>query len=102
MLWRPLTLFSALRLPLLPGGGDEGRRSRAARGASARRRRVRVVFMAHRNSLQADALKLVAKKLQSSLAVEGELPEDGLAALRRRRRRPHARAGAEDRERRGG
>ncbi len=41
---------------------------------------VRVVFMAYRNSLQADALKLVAKKLQSSLAVEGELPEDGLAA----------------------
>ena len=36
--------------------------------------------MAYRNSLQADALKLVAKKLQSSLAVEGELPEDGLAA----------------------
>jgi len=43
-------------------------------------RPVRVVFMAYRNSLQADALKLVAKKLQSSLAVEGELPEDGLAA----------------------
>ena len=41
---------------------------------------VRVVFMSYRNSLQADALKLVAKKLQSSLAVEGELPEDGLAA----------------------
>ena len=38
------------------------------------------VFLAYRNSLQADALKLVAKKLQSSLAVEGELPEDGLAA----------------------
>ena len=38
------------------------------------------MFMAYRNSLQADALKLVAKKLQSSLAVEGELPEDGLAA----------------------
>ena len=36
--------------------------------------------MAYRNSLQADALKLVAQKLQSSLAVEGELPEDGLAA----------------------
>ena len=36
--------------------------------------------MAYRNSLQADALKLVAKKLQSSLAVEGELPEDRLAA----------------------
>ena len=44
-------------------------------------RPVRVVFMAYRNSLQADALKLVAKKLQSSLAVEGELPEDGLAAF---------------------
>ena len=39
-----------------------------------------VVFMPYRNTLQADALKLVAKKLQSSLAVEGELPEDGLAA----------------------
>ena len=41
---------------------------------------VQVVFMAYRNTLQADALTLVAKKLQSSLAVEGELPEDGLAA----------------------
>ena len=37
--------------------------------------------MAYRNTLQADALTLVAKKLQSSLAVEGELPEDGLAAF---------------------
>ena len=36
--------------------------------------------MAYRGTLQADALKLVAQKLQSSLAVEGELPEDGLAA----------------------
>ena len=43
-------------------------------------RRVKVVFMSYRNTLQADALKLVAKKMQSSLAVEGELPEDGLAA----------------------
>ncbi len=41
---------------------------------------VQVVFMAYRSTLQADALQLVAKKLQSSLAVEGELPEDGLAA----------------------
>ena len=41
---------------------------------------VRVVFIAYRNTLQADALKLVANKLQSPLAVEGELPEDGLAA----------------------
>ena len=43
-------------------------------------RAVKVVFMSYRNTLQADALKLVAKKMQSSLAVEGELPEDGLAA----------------------
>lgn len=35
--------------------------------------------MAYRLTLQAQALKLVAKKLQSSLAVEGELPENGLA-----------------------
>ena len=44
-------------------------------------RPVKVVFMAYRGTLQADALKLVAQKLQSSLAVEGELPEDGLAAF---------------------
>ena len=43
-------------------------------------RPVKVVFMAYRHTLQADALKLVAQKLQSSLAVEGDLPEDGLAA----------------------
>ena len=43
-------------------------------------RPAKVVFMSYRNTLQADELKLVAKKLQSSLAVEGELPEDGLAA----------------------
>ena len=43
-------------------------------------RPVKVVFMSYRNTLQADALKLVAKRMQSSLAVEGELPEDGLAA----------------------
>ena len=43
-------------------------------------RPVKVVYMSYRNTLQADALKLVAKKLQSSLAVEGELPEEGLAA----------------------
>ena len=43
-------------------------------------RPVKVVFMSYRNTLQADALKLVAKKMQSSLVVEGELPEDGLAA----------------------
>ena len=43
-------------------------------------RPVKVVFMACRSTLQGDALKLAAKKLQSSLAVEGELPEHGLAA----------------------
>ena len=41
---------------------------------------VQVVFMAYRNTPQADALKLVARELWSSLAVEGELPEDGLDA----------------------
>ena len=41
---------------------------------------VKVIYMAYRETLQANALKLVAQKLQSSLAVEGELPEDGLAA----------------------
>ena len=41
------------------------------------KRPVKVVFMAYRNTLQADALKLVAKKLQSSLAVEGDCPRAG-------------------------
>ena len=41
---------------------------------------MKVVYMSYGNTLLADALKLVAKKLQSSLAVEGELPEDGLVA----------------------
>ena len=43
-------------------------------------RPVKVVFMFYRGTLQSDTLKLVTGKLQSSLAVEGELPEDGLAA----------------------
>ena len=37
--------------------------------------------MADCNTLQADVLTLVAKKLHSSLAVEGELPADGLATF---------------------
>ena len=42
---------------------------------------VQVVFMAYRNTLQADALKLVAKKLAKRPSPsKGELPEDGLAA----------------------
>ncbi len=41
---------------------------------------VKVVFMVYQGTLQADALKLIARKMQSSLAVEGELPEEGLVA----------------------
>ena len=41
---------------------------------------VRVAFMSYRSTLQAGVLKLMASKLQSSFAVEGELPQDGLAA----------------------
>ena len=52
----------------------------AAPGRIGQTEPVQVVFMAYRNTLQADALTLVAQKLQSSPAVEGELPEDGLAA----------------------
>ena len=40
---------------------------------------VKVIYMSYQGTLQSDALRLVAKKLQSSLAVEGDLPEDGLA-----------------------
>ena len=40
-------------------------------------RPVKVVFMPDRTTLQANALKLVAKKLQSCIAVEGEVPEEG-------------------------
>ena len=40
---------------------------------------VRVIFMCYEGALQSDALVLVSRKLQSSLAVEGELPEEGLA-----------------------
>jgi len=42
---------------------------------------VRVIYLAYRGTLQAKALTLVAKKLQASLAVEGELSEDGLASF---------------------
>ncbi|NJD65721.1 MAG: ATP-dependent helicase [Chloroflexi bacterium] len=45
------------------------------------RRPVRVVYLAYRGTLQAQALTLVAKKLKASLAVEGELGDDGLAAF---------------------
>ena len=42
---------------------------------------VKVVFMVYEGTIQTDALKLVAKKMQSSLAVEGELPEEGLTTF---------------------
>jgi hypothetical protein len=42
---------------------------------------VQVVYFAYRGTLQAQALALVAKKLQASLAVEGELGDDGLASF---------------------
>lgn len=41
---------------------------------------VRVIYFAYRATLQAQALQLTAKKLQASLAVEGDLVEEGLAA----------------------
>ncbi len=44
-------------------------------------RPVKVVFMVYENTIQTEALRLVARKMQSSLAVEGELPEDGLTAF---------------------
>ena len=49
-------------------------------------RPVRVVFMAYRNSLQADALKLVAKKLQSFAGGGGRTAGGRAGRLRRRRR----------------
>lgn len=42
---------------------------------------VRVVYLAYRGTLQTQALTLVAMKLQASLAVEGELTEDGLGSF---------------------
>ena len=41
---------------------------------------VQVIFMVYENTIQSDALRLIAGKMQSSLAIEGELPEEGLAA----------------------
>ena len=42
---------------------------------------VEVTYFVYQETLQADALALVAAKMRSALMVEGELPEDGLAAL---------------------
>jgi hypothetical protein len=45
------------------------------------RQPVEVTFMAYEGTLQAEALGLVAAKTRASLMIEGELPEEGLAAL---------------------
>lgn len=42
---------------------------------------VEVTFLVYEQTLQADALGLIAAKVRSALTIEGELPEDGLAAL---------------------
>ena len=42
---------------------------------------VEVTFLVYEGTLQAEALGLVAAKTRASLMVEGELPEEGLAAL---------------------
>ena len=45
------------------------------------KRPVRVIYMAYNDTLQAQALNLIAKKMKTSLAIEGELPEGGLSAF---------------------
>lgn len=42
---------------------------------------VRVFYMAYSKSMQEKALSLMAQKMETSLAVEGELSDQGLAAL---------------------
>ncbi len=42
---------------------------------------VRVFYMAYAKSMQEKALSLMAQKMETSLAVEGELSDQGLAAL---------------------
>jgi len=42
---------------------------------------VRVFFMAYANTMQEKALSLMAQKMETSLAIEGELSDKGLAAL---------------------
>src|SRR3954454_2980784 len=41
---------------------------------------VAVFFFTYRGTLQAEALHLVKQKVRASLLIEGELPQDGLAA----------------------
>ena len=41
---------------------------------------VKVVYLAYLETLQGKALSLVAHKMQSSLAMEGEIPREGLSS----------------------
>ncbi|MCC6174052.1 MAG: hypothetical protein IT305_02005, partial [Chloroflexi bacterium] len=45
------------------------------------RQAVEVSHLVYGGTLQAEALSLASSKMRSSLMIEGELPEDGLAAL---------------------
>ena len=42
---------------------------------------VKVIYMAYTETIQDKALALIAKKMKTSLAMEGELPEEGLSAF---------------------
>ena len=44
-------------------------------------RPVSVIYMAYAESIQAEALNLIARKMKTSLAIEGDLPDDGLSAF---------------------
>ena len=45
------------------------------------KRPVKVIYMAYAGTLQSQALNLIARKMKTSLAMEGELPEEGLSAF---------------------
>ena len=85
----PISLKMRAEYPLAAGpvGAEawQGRTREGTRRLAGYRRLARTSrhrgLLAYRNTLEADALKLVAKKLQSSLAVEGKLPEGGLVSV---------------------
>jgi len=70
--------------PIPAPGTDSGGSRLALRAVANERFAAAIVSIAFPatslNTIQAYALQLVAKRLQSSLAVEGELPDNGLAA----------------------
>src|SRR5207248_4532500 len=45
------------------------------------RQPVEVTYLVYEGTLQAEALALIAAKMRPALMIEGDLPEDGLAAL---------------------